>query len=305
MIIKQDYPQLSWEVICRLFGKTRHAHYDHLWRAQHDSLKEDIILQLVHEIRSSLPRLGTRKMMHMLAPRLQSHGISVGRDYLFELLDAHKLLVRQRKKKAYTTDSRHWMHKYNNLVKDLPVVRPEQVWVSDMTYVRVMNQWGYLSLITDAFSRKIMGYCFREDMLAQGCLEALQMALNNRKYHDRLLIHHSDRGSQYCSKDYVNMLLFHGVQISMTQSGDPYENALAERMNGIIKEEFNLYSTALSFEQTRQKIDRSIKTYNEVRPHGSCDYLTPSQAHNQQQMLKRRWKSYQRKWQKKPLAESI
>ena len=306
MIIKQDYPQLSWEVLCRLFGKTRHAHYDHLWRAEHDSLKEDVILQLVYEIRSSLPRLGTRKMMHMLAPRLKSHGISVGRDYLFELLDAHKLLIRQRKKKAYTTDSRHWMHKYNNLVKDLPVARPEQVWVSDMTFIRVGNQWGYLSLITDAFSRKIMGYCFRDDMLAQGCLEALQMALNNRRYHDHLLIHHSDRGSQYCSKDYVNMLLLHGVQISMTQNGDPYENALAERMNGIIKEEFNLYSTSMSFEQTRQKIDRSIRTYNDLRPHGSCDYLTPNQAHNQQHVLKRRWKSYQRKWQKgKPGAVSM
>ncbi|WPU94365.1 IS3 family transposase [Mucilaginibacter sabulilitoris] len=306
MIIKQDYPQLSWEVLCRLFGKTRHAHYDHLWRAQNDSLKEDIILQLVYETRDSLPRLGTRKMIHMLAPRLKSHGIVVGRDYLFDLLGVHKLLIRQRKKKAYTTDSRHWMHKYNNLVKDLPVARPEQVWVSDMTYIRVMNQWGYLSLITDAFSRKIMGYCFRDDMLAQGCLEALQMALNNRIYHDRLLIHHSDRGSQYCSKDYVNVLLFHGVQISMTQNGDPYENALAERMNGIIKEEFNLYSSSLNFEQTRQKIEKSIKTYNEVRPHGSCDYLTPSQAHTQQHALKRRWKSYQRKWQKEnPVVKAV
>lgn len=306
MIMKEDYPQLSWELLCKLFGKTRHAHYDHLWRTQHDSMKEEIILQLVFEIRSSLPRLGTRKMMHMLAPRLKSHGIQAGRDYLFDLLDAHKLLIRQRKKKVFTTDSRHWMHKYSNLVKGLPVVRPEQLWVSDMTYIRVMNQWGYLSLITDAFSRKIMGYCFRDDMLAQGCVQALQMALNNRSYGQHLLIHHSDRGSQYCSKDYVDLLLGHGIQISMTQSGDPYENALAERMNGIIKEEFNLYSTSLSFEQTRQKIDCSIKAYNEVRPHGSCDYLTPSQAHNQQHMLKRRWKSYQRKWQKeKPAATPV
>jgi transposase InsO family protein len=306
MIMKEDYPQLSWEVLCRLFGKTRHAHYDHLWRARHDSLKEDIILQLVQEIRSSLPRLGTRKMMHMLVPGLKSHGISVGRDYLFDLFDAHKLLIRQRKKKVFTTDSRHWMHKYSNLVKDLPIVRPEQLWVSDMTYIRVLNHWGYLSLITDAFSRKIMGYCFRSDMLAQGCVQAMEMALNNRKYGGHILIHHSDRGSQYCSKDYVDLLLYHGIQISMTQSGDPYENALAERMNGIIKGEFNLYSSTLSFEQTRQKIDCSIKAYNELRPHGSCDYLTPTQAHDQQNILTRRWKSYQRKWQKeKPTVAPV
>ena len=297
--MKADYPQLSWEVLCKLFGKTRHAYYDHLWRVERqDSLKEDIILQLVYEIRSSLPRLGTRKMMYMLAPGLKSHGISVGRDYLFDLLDAHKLLIRQRKKKVFTTDSRHWMHKYSNLVKGLPIVRPEQLWVSDMTYIRVMNQWGYLSLITDAFSRKIMGYCFRNDMLAQGCIDALQMALLNRSYGGQMLIHHSDRGSQYCCGDYVNLLHEHGIQISMTQNGDPYENALAERMNGVIKGEFNLYSTSLGFEQARRKIDCSIKTYNELRPHGSCDYLTPNQAHNQQNILKKRWKSYQRKWQK-------
>jgi putative transposase len=149
--MKADYPHLGWGFLCRLFGKTRNAYYDHLYRSRTDSLKEDVILQLVYQIRSTLPRLGTRKMLFMLTPELQSHGITVGRDYLFELFDAHKLLIRQRRKKVFTTDSRHWMHKYANLVKELDIVRPEQLWVSDMTYIRVMNQWGYLSLITDAF----------------------------------------------------------------------------------------------------------------------------------------------------------
>jgi transposase InsO family protein len=301
--MKHDYPRSSWGYLCELFGKTRHAHYDHLWRCQTDSLKEEIILQLVYKIRESLPRLGTRKMLFMLHPQLASHRIEAGRDYLFDLFDAHKLLIRQRKRKVFTTDSRHWMHKYANLVKGMNIMRPEELWVSDMTYVRVMNQWGYLSLITDAFSRKIMGYCFRSDMLALGCVAALQMALDGRSYSGQTLIHHSDRGSQYCSKDYVELLISERISISMTERGDPYENALAERMNGIIKGEFNLYSSSVSFEQTHQKIHACIKAYNEVRPHGSCDYLTPCQAHSQGNVLEKRWKHYPGKWQRKSLPE--
>ena len=298
--MKHDHPPLSWGYLCGLFGKTRHAHYDHLWRSRDDSLKEEVILQLVHHIRSSLPRLGTRKLLHLLAPELESHGITAGRDYLFDLLESHKLLIRQRKRKVFTTDSRHWMHKYANLVNGVAIVRPEQLWVSDMTYIRVINQWGYLSLITDAFSRKIMGYSFRSDMLALGCIAALQMAFDNRSYAGagETLIHHSDRGSQYCSSGYVELLGSEGTLISMTDRGDPYENALAERMNGIIKGEFNLYSSTVSFDQTSGKIDSSIKAYNELRPHGSCDYLTPCQAHKQDKVLEKRWKKYPRKWQK-------
>ncbi|MEO7216174.1 IS3 family transposase [Mucilaginibacter sp.] len=300
--MKQDYPHLGFGFLCRLFGKTRHAYYDHLWRSEHDSMKEEIILQLVHEIRGPLPRLGTRKMLFLLQPMLESHGISAGRDYLFELFGAHKLLIRQRRKKIFTTDSRHWMHKYSNLVAGVAIIRPEQLWVSDMTYIRVMNQWGYLSLVTDAFSRKIMGYCFRSDMLASGCVAALQMALDNRSYSGQPLTHHSDRGSQYCCRDYVGLLNCQQIAISMTQNGDPYENALAERMNGILKSEFNLYSSSSNFEQTYGKIHNSVKAYNELRPHGSCDYLTPCQAHRQAGVLAKRWKAYAGKWQKEKPA---
>ena len=295
--MKQDHPRLSLGYLCGLFGKTRHAHYDHLWRDRHDSLKEEIIVQLVHQIRQPLPRLGTRKLHYLLQPELESHGISIGRDCLFELLDAHKLLIRQRRKKVFTTDSRHWMHKYSNLAKEMDIVRPEQLWVSDITFIRVQNQWGYLSLITDAFSRKIMGYCFRLDMLALGPAAALQMALEARSYSEGLS-HHSDRGAQYCCKDYVGLLQCADISISMTERGDPYENALAERMNGIIKSEFNLYSSGVNFEQTYKKIHSSINAYNELRPHGSCDYLTPCQAHQQRNVLNKRWKQYPAKWQK-------
>ena len=280
--------------LCGLFGKTRHAWYDRQWREQQEIFSDEIILQTVQKKRQQLPRIGTRKLQELIAPELAAHGIQVGRDYLFDLLAQHKLLVRQRKRKAYTTDSRHWMRKYGNLTTQLVVDRPEQLWVSDMTYIRIQNQWGYLSLITDAWSRKIMGFCLRSDMLAEGCVAALEMALNNRIYKEQSLIHHSDRGSQYCSKQYVEVLTAAGIAISMTQNGDPYENALAERVNGIIKGEFNLYSTQLNFGQTVEKIQESITAYNEIRPHGSCDNLTPHQAHQTLTPMKKRWKSYPR-----------
>ena len=291
--MKQDFPKIGIAVLCRLFGKTRHAYYDSLWRKESSLVKEDVILQEVINIRKDLPRLGTRKLHYVIQNKLISHQISFGRDYLFDLLSEHKLLIRQRKRKAITTDSRHWMRKYSNLVKGLVITRPEQVWVSDITYIRLTNQWGYLSLITDAYSRKIMGYSFRQDLAAEGCINALKMALNNRLYNESI-IHHSDRGSQYCSHNYVDLLLKNNIGISMTENGDPYENALAERVNGIIKTEFNLYSSSLGFDQTGYQVSKSIKSYNELRPHASCDYLTPNQAHLKSEKLNKRWKNYNR-----------
>ena len=291
--MKQDFPKLGIAVLCRLFGKTRHAYYDYLWRKESSLVKEDIVLQEVLSIRKDLPRLGTRKLHYVLQNKLASHQITFGRDYLFDLLSEHKLLIRQRKRKAITTDSRNWMRKYSNLVKGLVITRPEQVWVSDITYIRLTNQWGYLSLITDAYSRKIMGYNFRQDLAAEGCINALKMALNTRLYNESI-IHHSDRGSQYCSHNYIDLLLKNNIAISMTENGDPYENALAERVNGIIKTEFNLYSSSLGFDQTEYQVSKSIKSYNELRPHASCDYLTPNRAHLQAEKLNKRWKNYNR-----------
>ncbi|WP_256014453.1 IS3 family transposase, partial [Desertivirga xinjiangensis] len=287
---KQDYPSKGIATLCRLFGKTRHAYYDHGWRLQDEGLKDEIVLQHVLEIRKDLPRVGTLKLHEMLVDRLEEHHLKIGRDYLFDLLREHHLHIRRRKRMAITTDSRHWMHKYSNLIKELMVDRPEQLWVSDITYIRMVNHWGYLSLITDAYSRKIMGFCFRKDLSAQGCIDALKMALNARKYPLARIIHHSDRGSQYCSKGYVDLLLENNIAISMTENGDPYENALAERVNGIIKSEFDLYHSAVGLEQTRMKIRKSIEAYNTMRPHSSCDFLTPEMAHRQTGPLKKRWK---------------
>jgi transposase InsO family protein len=292
------------ERLCRLFGKSRGAIYDHQRRRSKERLEEDVILQYVHQIRKTLPRLGTRKLHFKLEPLLKEHGIELGRDYLFGLLSDHKLLIRRRKRRVITTDSRHWLRKYSNLTQSLSVDRPEQLWVSDITYIRLSNQWGYLSLITDAYSHKIMGYCFRSDLSAQGCLDALAMALSHRRYPATKLIHHSDRGTQYCCSSYVGLLTDHAIGISMTENGDPYENALAERVNGIIKDEFNLYESGLGFEATYERIVSSIRAYNEERPHDSCDRLTPEQAHQRQGMLRKRWKSYAKKKTIEPLEGS-
>lgn len=278
--------------MCALFGKGRSALYDHSRRQETRNFSDDIIIQHVHRLRKAMPRLGTRKLHYLLVPQLEQHGIKLGRDQLFDLLATHKLLIRQRKRKVITTDSRHWMHKYPNLVGTSVATRPEQLWVSDITYIRLTNQWGYLSLITDAYSRQIMGHCFRTDMSAQGCVDALQMALRNRSYPSADLMHHSDRGAQYCSAEYVKLLQANQVSISMTENGDPYENALAERMNGIIKGEFNLYESRIGFEATKSLITTSINTYNQQRPHGSCDMLTPDAAHEKTGILKKTWKKY-------------
>lgn len=292
--MRQDYPSLGIKVLCRLFGRTRHAWYDYQWRLKDTGLKEDIILQHVIDIRKDLPRVGTLKLHHMIAPKLLSHGISVGRDCLFDLMREHGLYIRRRKRRVITTDSRHWMHKYPNLIKDLEVSRPEEVWASDITYIRMNSGWAYLSLITDLYSHRVMGYCLRKDLSAQGCIEALKMALAHRMY-NQPLIHHSDRGSQYCSREYVDLLIQNKVAVSMTENGDPYENAVAERMNGILKSEFDLYSSQKGLFETQQRVGYSIIAYNQIRPHDSCDRLTPGQAHLCSGPLQKRWKKRKRK----------
>lgn len=290
--MKYENPKTGIETLSQLFGKTRHAYYDHLWRAQREILKDDLILQLVHEIRQSLPRVGTRKLHYMINQRLSEHRLDVGRDYLFDLLSRFKLLIRNRRRKAVTTNSRHWMRKYSNLVMDLEIFRPDQLWVSDITYIRLINGFVYLSLITDAYSHKIVGYNLRKDLATEGCIKALEMAILNRSLPHQALIHHSDRGSQYCCKEYVELLTVNKIAISMTNNGDPYENAVAERLNGIIKHEFSLYSSQFGFEETCKLVEKSINAYNRIRPHASCDYLTPDQAHQKSGPLKKRWKNY-------------
>lgn len=262
-----------------------------------------IVLGMVKELRAEIPLIGTRKLIFNLLPIMKDHGIKMGRDQLFDLLRFHGLLIRRRKRMVKTTDSHHWLKKYPNLIKDVTVTSPEQVWVSDITYIRTLGGFSYLSLITDAYSRKIVGYALNETLEAIGCIEALNMAKGERKRMSPfILIHHSDRGIQYCSSAYVDMLLEDDIAISMTQSGSPYENALAERINGIIKNEFFPKKIYQNHKEAKKAIAKIISIYNGKRPHSSLDFLTPNQAHEKQGALTKRWKQYRRQF--KPILEN-
>jgi len=272
-------------------GKTRQAFYDHRGRADQQALDDGLIVDTVRCQRQKTPGIGGRKLFHLLEEQWQKHGIQLGRDQFFDLLRQHDLLIRRRKKYAITTNSKHWLKKHPNLMGNLVIKEAEQGWVTDITYVSVADKFGYLMLLTDMYSHKIVGHAFSPSLSASFCVQALQQALNNRQFPDRPLLHHSDRGIQYCSKAYVDVLIHHGCQISMTQNGDPYENAMAERINGILKQEWKLDQTFADFEQAKTAVEHAIYHYNHSRPHASCDYLTPIQAHQQTGPLLKRWKN--------------
>jgi transposase InsO family protein len=281
----------SIRFLCSLFGYSRQAFYQFRQESEQEALQYDLILQQVLSIRTTQKRIGTRKLLFMMTNFMQEHHIHIGRDAMFDLLATHKLLVRRRKRRVpMTTFSNHWMYKYPNLISDFIPIGPNQLWVSDITFIRLIHDFAYLSLITDAYSRKIVGFHLSASLAAEGCVIALKMALSNNPQLGRL-IHHSDRGTQYCCADYVSILEKHSVKISMTQSGDPLENSLAERVNGILKDEL-LEKQYLSLKQAEQAVSVAISTYNHLRPHSSVDMLTPIEAHLREGKLKRRWKNY-------------
>jgi transposase InsO family protein len=286
------YPLLGLGKICRLFGKTRQAYYDHCWRDSDGQMQEALIIDLVKSIRISLPKVGGLKLMHMLKDDFTAHNIAIGRDSFFTLLKRHGLLIRRKKRYAVTTDSNHPYKKWQDLVKGIKVKTPGQLWVSDITYLRTREGFVYLSLITDAYSRKIIGYHVSQHLKAQGCLIALNKAISRRTT-DNALIHHSDRGIQYCCEPYVSVLQQNGISISMTQSGSPYDNAVAERVNGILKTELKLDSTFDNYSHAVAAVHQAIDAYNRLRPHMSISNLTPDQAHHSTQNLLKTWKKKQ------------
>lgn len=281
----------SISLLCSLSCYSRQALYRFRKDAEKEALQHDLILQQVLSIRKTLKRVGTRKLLFMLQNFMQQHHIQIGRDALFDLLASHRLLIRRRRRRIpVTTFSNHWMHKFPNLITGFIPTAPNQLWVSDITYICLENDFFYLSLITDAYSRKIVGFCLLQTLSADGCIIALKMALISNLPLGRL-IHHSDRGSQYCCADYVGILEKKYIKISMTQSGDPLENSLAERVNGILKDEL-LEKQYRNFGQAKQAIATAISVYNHIRPHSSIDMLTPVEAHLCEGELKRRWKNY-------------
>lgn len=284
----------SISTLCSLLGYSRQTFYQQAQVAETEVLEQDLIVQEVLRIRKPQKAVGTRKLLPMLQPFLEQHNMQIGRDALFDLLASHRLLIRKRKRKVpKTTFSGHWYRKYPNLIVDMPVLRPNRLWVSDITYITLKDDFAYLSLVTDAYSRKIAGYHLSKRLQAEGCVKALKMALKQADSTDGL-IHHSDRGTQYCSTEYVEQLHARGIAISMTQNSEPSENAIAERVNGIIKQEF-LESSYATFSQANQAIKEAVDIYNNERLHSSVDMLTPAQAHLRTGELKRRWKNYYKK----------
>ena len=272
--------------VCNYFGYTRQAFYKHRIHKENHLAEEKKILAAVIEIRNRQPMIGSRKIQYLLRKQRKKLGICIGRDRLFTLLRENKLLISPKKKYVTTTNSYHRFRMYNNLIKDLDITRPDLVYVSDITYITIVDGFCYLSLITDLFSRKIVGYCLSQSLGIEGCLTALKMALAGVA-HPENLIHHSDRGIQYCSHAYVELLNKKKVKISMTEQNHVYENAVAERINGILKTEFMLGETLTSFKIAQQLVAEAIQTYNQERPHISLNYQTPDEvyyANNYQQI---------------------
>ncbi|CAM1344188.1 Integrase [Tenacibaculum amylolyticum] len=291
------HPTIGLQRICRLFGITRQAYYQQINRKLDTELSHELVIKEVLKIRVYHPRIGTRKLYILLEDFMLEHQIKIGRDALFNLLSEHGLLVRKRKRLVKTTQSHHWLKKYSNLIKNFIPVSPNELYVSDITYWKIMDRYLYIHLITDAYSRKIVGYELSETLEAEHSIKALKMALSPlKKQRDRRLIHHSDRGVQYCSYKYVKLLQDYDIQISMTENGDPLENAIAERVNGILKEEYlNCYQIT-SFEQAIGLLIQVINLYNNERPHMSIGNLVPEKVHSNQ-LIKgdRKWKNYYQK----------
>lgn len=277
--MKALYGNLPVATLCGLFGKSRQAWYDLQGRKQDDLFDEQVIVELVQHKRALLPRVGGIKLFAMLADELADHRIAIGRDTFYAILRKNDLLVPSKRRYAVTTQSNHRFKKWPDLVQRRHPLRAEEIWVSDITYLRTQSGFIYLSLITDAFSRKIVGYHLSQSLKAGGCIAALNKAISGRSYPGRSLIHHSDRGIQYCCEAYVKVLLDNHLQISMTRDGSPYDNAIAERVNGILKAEFDLYRTFDSYKEAMDPVCKAIAAYNTIRPHFSCNLQTPDQAH--------------------------
>lgn len=266
-----------------MFGISRQGYYQKQKRIQKrlEELRE--VKSAVMAERLYLPRLGTRKLYYRLKKEFQDRGIKIGRDGLFAFLRSEHMLIRKHRSYHKTTNSKHWLHKHPNLLSSRKPSRSNEVWVSDITYIETKEKVSYLSLLTDVYSRKIVGHYLHDSLHTDGVATALKNAIKNERI-DQPLIHHSDRGLQYCSSQYQQILRKHGITPSMTDGYDCYQNALAERINGILKQEFLVVKPA-NIAQARIIIDQSIKIYNQTRPHLSLNYLTPNQVHKNKKSL--------------------
>lgn len=293
--MKNNHPKIGLGKFCRLLGVTRQAYYQHFWHQEQCVFEDELIVSEVIKIRKNHRHIGGRKLYELLQPFLIEHQIKMGRDRLFDILSANYLLVKRRKKQTITTNSYHRFKKYPNLIRNFIPTEPNQLWVSDITYWKIATGFVYISFITDAYSRKIVGSHVAQTMEAVETMEALKIAISGlRKGPDChfQLTHHSDRGMQYCSHKYIKLLESNNIGISMTENGDPLENAIAERVNGIIKEEYLNDYQVNNIVEARELLETVIELYNNERPHMSIGNLTPNQVHQNNIKTEKLWKNY-------------
>ena len=273
---------MSLNALCGLFGKTRQGYYKQENTEQDTFMKQELILSAAKQIRQKAQtnRWGGRKLQELLNKELGAMNMSIGRDKLFDLLRANHMLVRQRKRKYFTTQSHHWLRKYDNLIQDKTLTQPNQLWVADITYIKSNGTVYYLYLLTDAYSQKIVGWHLSLDLKATSAEAALEMAITDNKTRLEGLIHHSDRGVQYCSAAYVLILETNNIAISMTKPASPQENAIAERVNGILKDEWLYDLDVKNLKEARGKTKKVVGIYNDYRPHNSLKNQTPNGIHD-------------------------
>jgi len=271
--------KIKW--IYESFGVSKQAYYQQLIREKVRDLEREKILDWIIDYRITLPKTGTRKLVEYLQPKMVQENIKMGRDAVNDLLRIRGMLIKKTKRYFITTDSKHFFYKSPNLLTELKITHSEQVFVSDITYIKTDQGHAYLALVTDAYSRKIMGWSLQDNMKVSMVKEALNMAYKNCIFNHKSIIHHSDRGIQYCCPDYSLYAEKKGFTLSTTQQYDPYENAIAERINGILKYEFGLKNTLKSVEIAQKMVKEAVDLYNNLRMHWSLDFKKPQEVHLQ------------------------
>jgi len=264
--------------LCRSVGMTRQNYYKARKVRKRKAVAESFILELVAQERSMQPMLGCKKLLHLLGQDLDSAGVSIGRDRFFSLMAGHELLIERKRRSCCTTNSWHGFGVYPNLLRDIELTGPHQALVSDITYIRTGDGFVFLALVMDAWSRAIVGYDCSDSLEAVGALRALKMALGQLPSGSNA-IHHSDRGCQYCCKAYIAALKKSELRISMTEENHCYENAKAERLNGILKQEYRLGADFNSKQDAYEAVAEAAWLYNERRPHQSHGYKCPMAVH--------------------------
>ena len=290
--LKMLHPSYSQQEMCRSLGVSRQAHHKSSVRTARVVMGREVVVPLINEIRKAQRKVGGRKLYKMLSVTFKNLDVPMGRDQFFELLREEGLLLRRRKRRVRTTMSRHRMPVYPDLLKRARIERPGQAMASDITYWAVPEGFYYVFLITDVCSHKIIGHHLAQSMDGAHALKALRMAIGGSSHALQGQIHHSDRGSQYCYAKYVNFLQSKGMRVSMTESSDPRDNAIAERVNGILKNELMEHLVPENLTQATEMLDEAVRIYNEERLHMSIDYEVPAKAHQLDHSLPQRWKNY-------------